>query len=211
MRYTNTNSNPEPHKEDTVIRPIPRLTQPTISQWREVARRFPLALSALLIFATVALATVVQENVASISKTSGRAAGGSAATRAPTLLAAYTGLSESDSTTWTGTAITGRRMATYGDPYVEVTVLHSAAAATACVVCGVRDEAGNFQGVAGISTSTAGAGATLVTDGTSYYGEKLRFSVAGWSYYELRVLDASGSSTVSLKPATVGATSAAAE
>lgn len=197
-----------------MLRPTPRLTQPTISQWRAVARRFPLALSALLIFATVALATVVQENVASISKTSGRAAGGSAATRSPTLLAAYTGLSESDSTTWTATALgtnQARRMLTYGDPYVEVTVLHSAAAATACVVCGVRDEAGNFQGVAGIATSTAGAGATLVTDGTSYYGEKLRFSVAGWSYYELRVLDASGSSTVSLKPATVGATSAAAE
>lgn len=166
----------------------------------------------LLALAPVALAaTIILEQNATIGRVSGRASTGTAALRAPTLLAAYTGLSESDSTTWTGTAVTGRRMPTYGDPYVEVTCLHSAAGATACVVCGVRDEAGNFQGTAGIATSTAGAGATLVTDGTSYYGEKLRFPTAGWSYYELRVLDASGSTTVSLKPAMVGATAAAAE
>lgn len=186
------------------------LTNP-INSFRALRR--PASVLALLIaLSSVALAvSIVQETNATIGKVTGRAAGGTAALRSPALLAAYTGLSESDSTTWTGTAITGRRMPTYGDPYVEVTVLHSAAGATACVVCGVRDESGAFQGVAGIATSTAGAGATLVTDGTSYYGEKLRFATAGWAYYELRVLDASGSSTCSLKPAMVGATSAAAE
>lgn len=167
-------------------------------------RTFALALALVVALAAFVFAQqVVLERNAEIRKVSTGAV--------PTFLSTLSTLDGSDSTTW-GTALTNRSFPTNGDPTLEVTVRHSAEGSTACVAVGHRDKAGNFQGIAGVQTSTAVGGNASGRDASGWYGqEKLYFPLLGWARYEVRVYDVSGSNTVDLKPVTVGATGAAAE
>lgn len=170
--------------------------------------RIVVAFVALLLVTGVAIAQVVKENYAEVKLRSST----SLETGAPTFVSTLSTLDGTDSTTWsTTTPLTGRCFLAYGDGTLMVIPRHSAASATACVVVGLRDRANGFHGIAGIQTSTAGDGLTNAYDGTGYYGTPLFFPLVGWAKYEVRVYDASGSSTVSLKCVTVGATGAAAE
>lgn len=168
-----------------------------------------LALAAVLLVAGVALAQgVVRENYAEVKTPSSS----SLETGAPTFLSAFTDLDGTDSTTWsTTTPLTGRAFSTRSDGTVMVIPRLSAASATCCVVVGLRDRANGFHGISAIQTATALDGTSTVYDGTGYYAEPLFFPVVGWAKYEVRVLDVSGSNTVSLKVTTIGAAGAAAE
>lgn len=170
--------------------------------------RFALALLALLLVAGGVVAAVDQENYAEVKRPSSTVAAG---TTFPSLLTALDG---TDSTTWNATtALTGRRFPTYKDPLVAVHCRLSSESATATVVVGYRDGAGNFRGIADVQTATAGSGlAGLAYDGTGYWTpQPLYFALNGWSHFEVRCYDVSGSNTVTLLPVTVGATGAAAE
>jgi hypothetical protein len=146
-----------------------------------------------------------QENYAPIRQTSNKGA--------PDYLSALSGLDGSDSTTWNRTtAATGRAYPTNNDPFVEINPRLSAAGATCCIAVGRRDSAGKFVGIADIQTATALDGGVAVYDGTGYFpASPLYFATNGWTTYEIKVLDVSGSNTVSLLPTMVGATGSAAE
>jgi hypothetical protein len=169
---------------------------------------------AVLVVAGVALAgTAVTSNFAEVHKPS---KGVTESSSSPTFVTAFTNLDGTDSTTWDpATALTGRTIVTGGDGTLEVQTRLSAAGATACIAVCRRARDGTFQGspagVAALQTATAGAGGTVIYDGTGYYGETLVYNVAGWYAAEIRVYDVSGSSTVSLKPSTVGVASRTAE
>lgn len=166
--------------------------------------RFAVALVAVLLVAGVALAgTIVSENYAEVKQQDGGV---------PEFESALSGLTGSDSTTWSQTTpLPGRCFYTRGDGTLEVGVRLSANNATACIVVCRRDRANGLQGVASIQTATALGGTSAVYDGSGYWAEPLYFPLVGWAKYEVRCYDVSGSNTCDLKPAVVGATGEAAE
>lgn len=168
--------------------------------------RLALGVVAVLLASGVAFAGAMTEVLSEVRKPT--------TLTSPTFLAALSDLDGTDSTTWSATTAlaTARVHPMSGDPLLEVVVRHSAAGATACVEVGRRARDGTFQGIAGIQTSTAGSGNTVAYDGTGYYAaEPLYFALNGHYAAEVRVTDASGSTTVSLKMNSVGLAARAAE
>lgn len=172
--------------------------------------RIAIAGGLLLLLAGVALATAFQESYSEVRKPTYSATDSRSS---PTFVAALAVLDGTDSTTWSATTpLTSRMRPTFGDPTLEVTIRHSLQGSTACIAVGHRDRAGNFQGIAGVQTSTAPGGNASGRDASGWYAaEKLYFPLLGWANYEIRVYDVSGAGTVDLKPVTVGAAGSAAE